>query len=75
MLCEDLTQDHLIKSFSIYGYLPAYVKKKILLFEGKTVGHKVYCKFSSLRCSKYEVVINECDGEPALTDIKAFFVK
>ena len=75
MLCEDLTQDHLIKSFSIYGYLPAYVKKKILLFEGKTIGHKVYCKFSALRCSKYEVVINECDGEPALTDIKAYFVK
>ena len=29
------------------GYLPVYQKKKILLFEGGTVGHKLFCRFGA----------------------------
>ena len=75
MISEDLTNGPSIESFSIYGYLPNYKKKKILLFEGKTIGHKVICKFSALRCSKYEIVINRHNGDYAIKDIKAFYVK
>ena len=72
---EDLSNGQKVESFSIYGYLPAYRNKKILLFEGKTIGHKVICKFSPLRASKYEVVINKHSGEYAIKDIKAFYAK
>lgn len=75
MIKEDLSNGQSVESFSIYGYLPAYKHKKILLFEGKTIGHKVLCKFSALRCSKYEVVINSHSGDYAIKDIKAFYVK
>ena len=75
VLQEDLTSGQHIKAFRIYGYLPNYKKKKILLFEGRTVGHKVICRFGALRCSKYEVEITESGGDFALTDIKAFYVK
>jgi alpha-L-fucosidase len=75
MITEDLTKGSFVKSFSIYGYLPRYTKKKILLFEGRTVGHKVYCRFGAIRCSKFEVVINDSYGAHAIKDIKAFFVK
>lgn len=75
MIKEDLTNGQSVESFSIYGYLPAYKHKKVLLFEGKTIGHKVICKFSPLRASKYEVVINSHNGDYAITDIKAFYVK
>ncbi len=75
MIKEDLTNGQSVESFSIYGYLPNYKHKKILLFEGKTIGHKVLCKFSALRCSKYEVVINQHNGDYAIKDIKAFYVK
>ena len=64
-----------ISSFSVYAFLPHYKKKKIQVFEGKTVGHKVFCKFSPIRATKYEVVINASDGEHRITDIKAFYVK
>ncbi len=72
---EDLTNGQSVESFSIYGYLPAYKHKKILLFEGKTIGHKVLCKFSAMRASKYEVVINSYSGDYAIKDIKAFYAK
>lgn len=75
MIKEDLTNGQSVESFSIYGYLPAYKHKKILLFEGKTIGHKVICKFSAMRCSKYEIVINKYNGDYAIKDIKAFYVK
>ena len=75
MLKEDLTNGQSIRSFRIYGYLPNYRQKKVLLFEGRTIGHKVYCRFGALRCSKFEVEITDCDGNYALTEIKAFYVR
>ena len=75
VLREDLTKGQKIESFSVYAYLPHYQDKKIQVFEGKTVGHKVICKFSPIRASKYEVVINSASGEHKLRDIKAYFVK
>lgn len=75
VLQEDLTNGQHIKGFRIYGYLPNYKKKRILLFEGRTVGHKVICRFGALRCSKYEVEITESNGDFALTDMKAFYIK
>lgn len=74
VLKEDLSNGQHITSFRIYGYLPVYKKKKILLFEGRTVGHKVECRFGALRCSKYEVEITGSDGEYALSDISAYYV-
>ncbi len=75
MIMEDLTNGQSVESFSVYGYLPEYRHKKILLFEGKTIGHKALCKFGALRCSKFEVVINSHSGDYKIRDIKAFFVK
>jgi hypothetical protein len=75
MLKEDLTNGQSIRSFRIYGYLPHYQRKKILLFEGRTVGHKVYCRFGAIRCSKFEVEITDFDGDYTITDMKAFYVR
>ncbi len=72
---EDLSKGQSVESFSIYGYLPTFKNRKILLFEGKTIGHKVICKFSAMRCSKYEIVINQHNGDYAINDIKVFYVK
>ena len=72
---EELSNGQKVESFSVYGYLPNYRHKKILLFEGKTIGHKVICKFSPLRASKYEVVINFYNGDYVIKDIKAYYAK
>ncbi len=72
---EDLTHGQSVESFSVYGYLPQDCHAKILLFEGKTIGHKVICKFGAIRCSKYELVINRSNGEHAIKAMKAYFVK
>jgi alpha-L-fucosidase len=74
-ITEDLSNGQRIKSFSVYAYLPVYQKKKILLFEGRTVGHKVICPFGALRASKFEVVVNSASGDYTITDIKAYFAK
>ena len=75
VISEDLADGQKISSFSVYAYLPYYKNKKIQVFEGKTIGHKVFCKFSPLRASKYELVINTSDGAHKIKDMKAFFAK
>ena len=66
---EDLTCGQSVESFSIYGYMPNDINVKVLLFEGKTIGHKGICRFSAIRCSKYEVVINKHVGDHAIKNI------
>lgn len=75
VISEDLTFGQNIVSFSVYAYLPNYKKRKIQVFEGKTVGHKIICRFSPIRATKYEVVINSSEAEHKIKDIKAFYVK
>ena len=75
MIKEDISQGQSVTSFSIYAHLPHYQKKKLLVFEGKTIGHKVYCKFSPIRASGYTVEINGHDGDHSITEIKAYYVK
>ena len=72
---EDLTKGQAIESFKIYGYLPLYRHKRVLLYEGKTIGHKVICHFPALRASKFDIVVESGNGEHALRDVKAYFVK
>ena len=74
-IMEDLSGGQRIESFSVYAYLPVYQKKRILLYEGRTVGHKVICPFGALRASRFEVVINSASGEYSISDIKAYFAK
>ncbi len=74
VLQEDLTNGQRITAFHVYGYLPHYKKKRILLFEGRTVGHKVICRFGALRCSKFEVEI-EGDEGATLASMQAFYIK
>ena len=75
VICEDITDGQNITSFSVYAYLPHYKNKKILVFEGKTVGHKLICKFAAVRASSFEVVINSSEGEHKIKDIKAYLVR
>lgn len=75
VLKEDMTEGQSIKAFRIYAHLPVYQKKRILLYEGRTVGHKLICPFGTIRGVKYTVEITEADGTPRLSDMKAYFIK
>lgn len=55
VLREDIAEGQGIEDFEIWGYLPVYWTKKVLLYCGKTVGHKVICCFPALRASKLEI--------------------
>ena len=72
---EDLTNGQSITSFRIYANLPVYCKKEILLYEGRTVGHKVFCRFPAICAPRFTVEITGHDGDYRIKDIKAYFVK
>lgn len=74
MLQEDLTEGQSVTSFRIYAYLPYYQHKKIQVFEGRTIGHKVLCKFSTIRASRYELEISGHEGDYAIRDMKVYYV-
>ena len=72
VLQEDLIKGQSIEAFRIYAYLPHYKHKRILVYEGRTVGHKVICPIGAIRASKLEVEITQWQGEHCLTDVKAY---
>lgn len=71
---EDLTNGQSVTHFKIYAYLPAYKHKKVLVFEGRTIGHKALCRFPCIRASKFELEIDGYDREYSIKEIKAFFI-
>ena len=72
---EDIANGQSITSFRIWAVPPIYTKKRLLMYEGRTVGHKVYCHFPSIRAERFIVEVTGHNGDYRLTDIKAHFVK
>jgi hypothetical protein len=75
VLSEDLTEGQSIQEFKVYAHLPCYNKKRILVFCGKTIGHKLICRFPTVNTPKLTVEITASDGEYKIRDMKAYFVK
>ncbi len=73
-ISEDITDGQSIESFRIYAYLPHYTHKKILIFNGCTVGHKILCRFSAIRTPKITVEICSSNGKFLLNDMQAYYV-
>lgn len=74
-IAEDLTRGQKITSFEIYAYLPHYKHKRVLVFVGKTIGHKMLCRFGNVCAPKIDVEITGSDGEYTIKTLKAYFVK
>ena len=72
---EDLTNGQAVSAFKIYAYLPYYKHKKVLVFEGRTIGHRKLCRIPAVRASKFEIEITEFDKPYEIKEIKAFFIK
>jgi len=72
---EDLADGQSVTSFRLYAHLPCYKKKRILIYEGKTIGHKLICTFSAIRASKFTLEITGHDGDYKLIDMKAYYAK
>ena len=75
VISEDLTEGQGIKEFKLYAYLPHYNKKRILIFCGSTVGHKLICRFPTVNTPKLTVEVTRSDGEYRIRDMKAYLVK
>ena len=75
VLSEDLTEGQGIRSFRIYAHLPCYNHKRILIFNGSTVGHKLICRFPAINTPKITVEITDFDEGYRLLDAQAYYVK
>ncbi len=72
---EDLMEGQSVKSFNLYAHLPYDRLSRILVFVGKTVGHKLICRFPAIRSPKITMEVTDSDGEVVIKDMKAYFVK
>ena len=75
LLCEDITGGQAVKSFKVYAHLPNYRRKRILVYSGTTIGHKLICPIFTMRSPKLTVEVVDSDGEHTLTKIQGFFAK
>jgi len=72
---EDLTAKREIRAFRIWAHLPVSQGKRICVYKGDTVGHKAICAFPAIRTAKLTVEVEAGEGQAALTDLKAYYVK
>lgn len=64
------------EGFEIYVYpYPYYGNGTILVYSGKTVGHKHICRFPTVRTEKVEIVINKSKPNYLLKNISLYYVK
>ena len=75
VISEDMAEGQSVKAFKVYVHLPHYKNKRILVFNGNTIGHKIICKFSAVCTPKITVEITDHDGYYKIKDIKAYFVR
>lgn len=72
-LMEDLTEGQSVTRFRLYAHLPVYQKKRILIYEGTTIGHKLICHFGAIRSPKFTVEVLGHEGTYTLKSMKAYF--
>jgi alpha-L-fucosidase len=72
---EDLSEGQGVREFKLYAHLPAYNFKRILIFNGSTVGHKLICRFPTVNTPMLTVEITHADGTVAIKKISAYLVK
>jgi len=75
ILTEDLTGGESVSEFEIYANLPHYKSKKVCLYRGCTIGHKVICVFPTVRTAKLTVVVKGHNGEYKISSMKPYYVK
>lgn len=75
VISEDLTNGQSVTSFRLYAHLPCYRAKRICVFQGSTIGHKLICSFGAIRSAKYTLEVTGHDGEYTIADMKAYFAK
>ncbi len=75
VITEDITEGQAIKGFRVYAHLPQYKNKRILVYIGTTVGHKVICQIPSIRTPKITVEITDSEGEHKINGISAYLAK
>ncbi len=73
MLQEDLAQGQRIRRFRLYGRLRVCKSDRVLLYEGRTVGHKHIALIPALCMSRIELEIVESEGEPHLLSMTAHY--
>lgn len=72
---EDLSEGQSVKAFRLYAHLPAYNPKRVLVFEGSTVGHKLICRFPTINTPMLTMEITDSDGTARVKKMSAYLVK
>ena len=72
---EDLREGQGVKEFKLYAHLPAYNFKRILIFNGSTVGHKLICRFPTVNTARLTMEVTRSDGACEIRKISAYLVK
>ena len=72
---EDLSEGQSVNDFEVYAHLPVYSSKRILVFKGSTIGHKLICRFPTVNTPKLTLEIGNCDGTCKIKNMSAYLVK
>lgn len=69
---EKISTHAYVKKFSVYVYPYSY-GKRILVYQGTTIGHKHICQIPTVRTQRVELEIDEEYGASCLKDISLYY--
>lgn len=72
ILEENIDMENYVEKFSVYVYPHCY-GKRILVYQGTTIGHKHICMFPTVNTGKVEIVIEQERGKHSMKDIRLYY--
>lgn len=74
VLEESLDSGEHIEKFRIYAY-PSGYGKRVLVYEGYTIGHKHICSFPTVYTNRLDIVIEEENAPHTMKNIQVYYTK
>jgi len=75
VISENLLKGQSVKRFRLYAQIPTLYADNdnfYCVYTGETIGHKYIARFPAIRTSRLKLVIEQCEGEAVIDDIKIY---
>ncbi len=72
---EDITDGQSVKEFRLYAQLPRNRNRRICVYKGDTVGHKVICSFPTVKSARFVLEVTDAEGEVKIKSMKAYYAQ
>lgn len=72
MFYEDLSEGEAVQAFALFAEPLTNPARRVLLYQGTTIGHKAICTFPTVRTARITLEIMSSDGPAHVSAMSAY---